>query len=300
MKPSRIKPSLLRTALCLAVTTLFGVGLATAAPKAAKPPKYPANVGLQLYSVREQLKQDLPGTLAQVRKLGFRDVEIYDLHGQTAAEFAKTLAKAGLRARSMHQSYGRFKDDLPGLVADAKALGVTYAGCAWIPHKDAFDAEEARAAIEVFNKAGQALKEAGVQFFYHLHGYEFAKGADGKTLFDEMLAKTDPAAVAFELDVFWAFHGGADPVALLRAHPGRFPLTHLKDMRKGEPVGLTTGKADKEADVTLGTGQIDIAAIVAETNKSGKVAWHFLEDESKAVLEQLPGSLAYLKGLKKK
>lgn len=283
------------------LTILLSTGSASAAPKAASPGKFPKNVGLQLYSLREQLKQDLPGTLAQVKKMGFRDVELYDLHGRTPQELRKLLTKHGLRPRSMHQSFNRYKSDLAGVIADAKALGVNFLGCAWIPHEGAFDAAENREAIEVFNQAGAAAKAAGLQFFYHVHGFEWTKDeTTGGTLFDEMLAKTDPKAVAFELDVFWATHGGANPVALLEEHPDRFLLTHLKDMRTGEKIGLTTGKADKEADVALGTGQIDIMSIVAAANASGKVVWHFLEDESSRVLDQLPQSLAYLKGLKKK
>jgi sugar phosphate isomerase/epimerase len=289
-----------KPALAAVVLLLAGTTSAWAASKAkpVKTARYPGNVGVQLYSVRNQLKTDLPGTLKTLHKMGLRDVELYSFHDKAPADLRKDLLAVGLRPRSLHQSYDRFRDDLPGVIADAKALGVDFVGIAWIPHKDEYDAQENAAAIDLFNRAGKACQEAGLRFFYHPHGYEFAKRADGSTLFDEMLAKTDPAAVSFEADVFWMFHGGADPVALLKKHPERFPLTHLKDMHKDEPAPLTTGKANKESDVTLGTGKIDIAGIVKQAQAGKQVHWHFLEDESSRVMEQLPASLAYLKKLK--
>src|SRR5690606_25591335 len=121
-----------------------------------------------------------------------------------------------------------------------------------------FDAEDADRAVEAFNRAGQLLRDAGLTFFYHTHGFEFGPAEDGGTLFDSIVARTDPENVKFQLDVFWAFHGGADPVALLGRYPDRFVSTHLKDMREGTERN-DTGAAPPESSVALGTGMVDIA-----------------------------------------
>jgi sugar phosphate isomerase/epimerase len=260
--------------------------------------KFPDNVGVQLYSVRDQLKADLPGTLEQVKQMGLVDVELYDFHGLAPADLKNALAAAGLRARSLHQPYRRFKEDVPALIADAKALGVEFVGCAWIPHQGPYDAAINDEAIEVFTKAGQAFRDAGLRLFYHPHGFEFGPAEGGGTLFDQMVTRTAPGIVDFEIDVFWFVHGGADPLQYLRKYPNRFPLVHLKDMHPDEPTGVLTGKANKENQVVLGTGKVDIAAVVAEAERSGQVVWYFLEDESSRVLDQLPQSLTYLRQLK--
>jgi sugar phosphate isomerase/epimerase len=272
---------------------------ASGAPR-EKPATFPANVGVQIYSFRNQLKEDLPGTLALVRKVGFRDVELYSLHGKTAPELKKILDAAGLRAHSMHQPYARFKDDITGIIADGKALGLRYVGCAFIPHEGEYTSAMNQAAIDVFNTAGEALNAAGLRFFYHPHGYEFAEQGQGATLFDAMVAATKPGVVDYEMDVFWVAHAGVDPVALFEKYPTRFPLFHIKDMAKNEPTGRTAGtpgKAPHDSSVILGTGQIDVARLVASANRTKKVSWYFLEDESSRVLEQIPQSLKFLKAV---
>jgi sugar phosphate isomerase/epimerase len=122
------------------------------------------------------------------------------------------------------------------MVARARALGVKYVVCGWVPHeKGKFDEPRARDAIAVFNTAGEKLKTAGFRFAYHPHGFEFQPYKNG-TLFDLMAAETQPAFVSFELDVFWAVHGGADPVKLLEKYGSRFELMHIKDLKKGGTV----------------------------------------------------------------
>jgi sugar phosphate isomerase/epimerase len=251
--------------------------------------------GLQLYSLRHQLAKDVPGTLAKVKAMGFDDVETAGTYGMSVADFAAALKKAGLSARSGHFDYLRFKDDAAGVVRDAQTLGASFVACAWIPHEGKFNRETALRAAEVFAGAGRAAKAQGLRFAYHLHGYEWEPATDG-TLFDLLLAQTPADLVNFEVDILWAKAGGADPAALIERLKGRVPLTHLKDMRKGTKYTAPVASLPDDTNVVLGTGLIDIPAVLKASEKAG-VEIHFLEDEHADSIAQLPQSLAYLRGL---
>ncbi len=254
-------------------------------------PSFKGPLGLQLYSLRAELTKDVPGTLAKVREMGFRDVEMGGTYGLTPQQFRAELDKAGLRAVSLGASFDSLRDNLDTVIQNAKTFGVQYVMCGWISHQRPFSEAAARQAIRVFNRAGEKLKAAGITFAYHIHGYEFHPHGNG-TLFDLMAAELKPEFVSFELDVFWAFHGGQDPVALMRKYPRRFPLMHLKDMRKGEKGNLT-GNAPDDWSVALGAGQIDFPAVLREAKKIG-VKWYFVEEESHTPLENIPAGLRYL------
>ena len=253
-------------------------------------------IGLQLYSLREQFARDVPRTLDQVRDFGIKYVETAGTYGLTPEKFRAELDSRGLTAVAGHFSYERCRDDIEGVAREAKILGLQYAGCAWIPHKDPFDEKTCREAIVVFNRAGEALARYGLKFFYHTHGYEFLPYGEG-TLFDLMMAETKPQFVHFEMDVFWVVHPGHDPVKLLEKYGSRFELMHVKDMKRGTPTGLFTGHADVTSNVALGTGVIDWAAVFRAARKAG-VKWYFIEDESPASVQQIPQSLSYLEKLK--
>jgi sugar phosphate isomerase/epimerase len=255
-------------------------------------PSFKGPLGLQLYSLRDQFAKDVPGTLDKVRDMGFTDVELAGTYNLSPEEFKAELDKRGLKAVSAHFPYKRFRDDLDGVIREAKVLGLQYAGTAWIDHKDPFDEKQCREAIDVFNKAGGALHEQGIQFFYHTHGYEFQPYHDG-TLFDMLVTETKPEYVSFEMDVFWIVHAGQDPVALLNKYGDRFKLTHLKGMKEGTPTGLATGHSDVTNDVPVGTGKIDFPPIFRATEKAG-VKYHFIEDESPTSEQQIPQTLRYL------
>src|SRR5215210_2742556 len=167
-------------------------------------------VGLQLYSLRAEFTRNVPATLEKVKSYGIKYVETAGTYGLSAPKFREMLKSNGLEAVSGHFPYDRYRDDLPAVVAEAKALGLKYAGNAWITHKDEFDEQEAREAAKVFNAAGKALKKEGIRFFYHVHGFEFEPHADG-TLFDLLMRETDPDSVHYEMDVFWIVFPGQDP-----------------------------------------------------------------------------------------
>jgi sugar phosphate isomerase/epimerase len=253
-------------------------------------------LGLQLYSVRDAMRADVPGTLARVRALGVREVELAGTYGMAPADFRAALDRAGLRPTSMHAPYERLRDSLDAVLAEARALGVQYVGVAWIPHPRGapFTAAMASAAAADFARWGRAARAQGARFFYHIHGYEFRPGADGVLPMDVLMRETPAADVAFELDVFWAARPGADPAALLRRYPGRWALMHLKDMRRGTATNDHSGGAPPdETEVPVGAGQIDYRGVLRAAREAG-VARYYLEDETSAPFATLPQSVAWL------
>jgi len=253
-------------------------------------------VGLQLWSLREYLPKDVPGTLAKVRALGFREVEGAGLWGQTVPGLRAALDKAGLRCPSAHMGFERLRDDLSGAFTEAKTLGAKWVVCPWIPHEKTFTRDDTLKAAEAFNRFGKAAREAGLRFGYHCHGYEFVPSPEG-TLFDTLAGATDPVAVEFQIDVFHARNGGADPAALIEKHGSRVSSLHVKDLKKGHVIVAGSPGAEADADVPVGTGQIDYPAVLRAAVKAGTL-YYYVEDESVDPLGHIPQSLAYLKGLK--
>jgi sugar phosphate isomerase/epimerase len=252
-------------------------------------------IGLQLYSFRNQFKADVPGTLQKINAMGIRQIEGGGTYGMPMAAFKQLLAKNQLTTISVGADFNQLDSNVQAVVANARAFGAKYVMCAWVPHKTSFTTDDADKAIAVFNKAGKVLKENGIAFCYHAHGYEFGPYEKG-TLFDYMAGKMNPAYANFEMDVFWVKQPGQDPVALLKKYPRRFPLMHLKDRKPGTPDSQD-GRADDETNVVLGSGDVGIGAIMKTAKKYG-VKYFFIEDESPHSMEQVPQSLAYLKGLK--
>jgi sugar phosphate isomerase/epimerase len=273
--------------------TLFLLLLTTAALA-----QQPAPVGLQLYTFRNQFKTDVPGTLAKIQQMGFREVEGGNTYGMAPADFKKLLDTYGLKTVSMGASFADLENNVPEIIQKAQALGARYVTCAWIPHTgDVFTKADADRAVEVFNTAGRLLADAKIKFCYHTHGYEFgpAEGFSGN-YFDYLAANLEPAYANFEMDVYWVKAPGQDPIDLLKKYPKRFPLVHLKDRKPGTPL-TATGHADVETNVALGDGDIGIAQFMPAAKKAG-VKHFFIEDESSRSLEQVPKSIAFLRGLK--
>jgi sugar phosphate isomerase/epimerase len=279
---------------------------AASAPEVKSPLGGP--IGLQLYSLRDYLyvadkerkvtPKDVPGTLARLRSLGVREVESAGTAGLSTEAFRAELDKADLVCRAAHIGFERVRDDTAGAVKEAKTLGAKNVVVAWIPHdgKAGFKRDDALRAAEAFNKAGKVAKDEGVRVCYHCHGYEFVPATEG-TLFDTIAKQTDPAFVSFEIDIYWAKAGGADPAQVIAAYPGRVPLMHIKDMVKGLSLPQGTSQTPHETNVPAGAGQLDLPAIFRAARKSGTEIY-YIEDESPKVWEQIPESLKYLSSLK--
>ena len=252
------------------------------------------NTGIQLYSLRNQFDKDVPGTIKTIKSWGIKVIEGGEnTYGMEESGFISLLKENGIKTASVGTSVDELRDNPQETIRRAKAFGARYAMCPWIPHEgDNFTIDDTKTAVNVFNKAGKLLKANGLTLVYHPHGYEFRPYEDG-TLFDFMAKNAKH--FDFEMDVFWVKHGGEDPMALFEKYPHKFKLMHLKDMRKGV-VGNNTGHGNDEDNVTLGRGSIAIKDLVRKGKALG-VEYMFIEDESSRVMEQVPLSLEFLKGI---
>lgn len=250
-------------------------------------------IGVQLYSFRNQIPKDVAGMHAKIAAMGIKEIEGGGTYGMPVEDYKKLLQQHGLKMVSISADFNQLATNPQAAVDAAKQFGAKYVVCFWIPHTgDDFTIDDTKKAIDVFNTAGKLLKENGISLAYHAHGYEF-RPYENATLFDYMMKNLNPDYCNFEMDVFWIKHPGQEPVALLKKYPKRFLLMHLKDRKPGTE-GNQFGRADVESNVVLGTGDVGIAAIIKEAKKAG-VKHFFIEDESSRSLEQVPKSLAFLK-----
>lgn len=264
---------------------------------AAAEPLFPQAPGMVSYTYRNEFAKDFEGTLDTIKSLGITDMEFSNLFGKTAAEIREELDKRGMVCSSFGVSYVDLRTKTNEVAENAKTLGAKFVRIAWIPDRQPFTLELAEQTTREFNEIGRRLKnEFGLTFCYHNHGYEFVPYGDG-TLFDVLMAQTNPQDVFIELDILWAYFPGADPVAILEKYGDRIKLMHVKDLKKGVE-GNFSGKTPVENDVALGTGQLDIPAIIAAAQKAG-VEHFYIEDESPSIATQVPQSIAYLKSLVK-
>ncbi len=257
---------------------------------------FPQTPGVQTYTFRNTMKKNVPAALDSIKMYGITVVESSaSPDGMTPEAFKKLLDERGMTSPSVGADYAQLVKDPQDIAKRAKVIGASYVMVAWIPHKAQFNLDDAKMAVADFNKAGKILKDNGLTLCYHTHGFEFVPYENG-TLFDYIVKNTDPRYVSFEMDILWAFHGGQDPAKLLLKYPTRWKLMHLKDLRKGVKGDLTGGTST-ENDVALGTGQLDIPAILKAAKKVG-IKYYFIEDESSSYPAQIPQTMKYLKSLK--
>jgi sugar phosphate isomerase/epimerase len=230
-------------------------------------------VGLQLYSVREQLPKDFDGTLHQLGAIGIKEVEAAGYFHKTAAEFRHSMDAAGLRCVSTHHALLELKPKLDEWIEYGHTLGLEYIICSWAGvhrnpvNKGEMTLDDWRYAADEFNKVGEKVKAAGMTFGYHNHWVEFGT-VGGVVFYDELLKLCDPKYVVFEMDCGWVVAGGHNPVDYLTKTPERFPLLHLKDLVK-QPDG-------KYKNVVMGHGPIDYKPIMAAATG---LKHYFIEQE---------------------
>lgn len=252
---------------------------------------YAQEIALQLYSLRNEMKEDVKGSHQLVADWGIKYIEGGGTYGMELEDYKKLISGLGLSMIAVGADYNQLKDNPHEIIDNAKAFGAKYATCFWIPHPSGkFSDKEMQEAIEVFNRAGKILKDAGITLTYHPHGYEFKPHGKG-TLFDEMLMKANH--FDFNMDVYWVQMGGGDPLAIMKKYPKKFPLLHLKDRAHGTP-GNTNGQGDVETNVVLGTGDVDIRGLIKQAKKVG-TKYLIIEDESSRSVQQIPQSVAYIK-----
>ena len=252
--------------------------------------------GIVSYTFRKSFQKDVAATLDTIKSMGITNIEFSNLFGRTPDEIRKLLDEKGMKCTSYGVSYGEILNKITEVGAYAKILGAEFVRVASIPRDGKpLDVELTKKAVDDFNRSGKILKEQfNLLFCYHNHGYEFVPYDQG-TLFDYLMEHTDPKYVNFEIDILWVAHPGKDPVELLEKYGKRFKLMHVKDLRKGV-VGDFSGGTPVENDVILGTGQINIPAVLKAARKSG-IQYYYIEDESTAAKFQVPQSLLYLKKL---
>ncbi len=245
----------------------------------------PTSAGIQLWSVRQALQSDVAGTLRKLRAIGFTEVEPAGFAGLSAAQFRKRLDDAELVAPSAHLPLDG--DDLETAFADAHALGARYAVSATLrpgtgapfpeaapagaadapraPPLPAMTLDDAKRTADLANRVGEKAKRAGLLYAYHNHHFELAREG-GVLAYDELLRRTDPELVKFEMDCGWMVIGGLDPAPYFETHPKRFPLIHVKDF---PPLPTEPTKPDGRAGAELGRGTIDYRPILAAAKANG-------------------------------
>ena len=237
---------------------------------------YGKPIGLQLYTLRDQLEKDVTGTLKQVAAIGYRDVEIYSLYGKAPAEFSKILKDNGITASSGHYLLPNVKTNWEKQLDDATTLGLRYMVLAILDANDRQSFDDFKRLAELLNKTGEATKKAGIQFCYHNHNFEFTKYGD-TTAYEYLLKTLDPNLVKFEMDCFWVTHAGQDPVSYFKEYPGRFPLLHIKDM-KDKPAPTQELDAKMGLFAPVGHGTIDWTRIFKAAREGGMEHYYVEQD----------------------
>ncbi|MEZ0487098.1 sugar phosphate isomerase/epimerase family protein [Fibrella aquatica] len=277
-------------------SVLFIVFLLSISSVQAQKKLFPQKPGMVSYTYRNSFSKNVAATLDTIKGLGITDMEFSNLFGKTAADLRKLLDERGMKCSSFGVGYPDLQNKMTEVGNNAKALGASYVRVAWVPHNGPFTLDLAKKTVADFNSFGKQLKDQfGLTFCYHNHGFEFEKHEDG-TLMDYIIQNTDPNYVSFEIDILWTFFPGADPAALINKYPKRFKLMHLKDLRKGV-AGNLSGGTPVTNDVALGTGQLDLPAILKAAKKSS-IKHYYIEDESPSYATQVPQTIAYLKDLK--
>jgi sugar phosphate isomerase/epimerase len=281
-----------RTFLAALGATAAGLAVGRRSADALVGPAAPPNsasgrisrVGLQLYTVRRLADKDLAGTLAQVARIGYKEVELAGLYNRSAAEVHELLAKNGLAAPSTHVPITAIERDSAKTFADAKTLGHQWITVPSLPEMKLDTVDDWKAVAKRFNVAGAQTKAAGFRFAYHNHNAELRNLGGGTTPLDVLASESDPSLVSFEMDLYWVVNGGGDPLAFLARYPGRYKMLHVKD---------SSGPEHKMVDV--GAGEIDFKTIFS---RAKGVEHYFVEHDQPAdALASIAASYKYLANL---
>ena len=264
-------------------------------------------VGVQLYSVRDEMKADALGTLKKVAAMGYKHVEHAGysnrkFYGYTAAEFKKILDDLGMKMPSGHTvmrsehwkaDASDFTDEWKNTVEDAATVGQQIVISPSLDDALRKDYDGLLRFMEVFNKSGELCKKSGMKFGYHNHDFEFSESLNGKTLFDIILENTDPSLVAQHLDVGNMYGAGGIALDVIKKYPGRFESMHVKDEIKSEK-----GEMGGYESTILGKGILLVKDIVDAGKKIGGTKHFIVEQESyqgKTPLDCIKEDLAVMK-----
>lgn len=243
-------------------------------------------IGIQLYTVREQMKADFEGTLARIAQIGYKEVEFAGYFNRTPADVRAILERNGLSAPATHM----MSDNTEGwkkAIDLAKSVGHNYLVAPWIPEERRKTLDDWKRIGDEFNRVGQMAKDAGVQFAYHNHDFEFLPRIEGRIPFDVLLENTDAKLVQLEIDLYWITKGGEDPLAYFQRWPGRVPLVHVKDSMGGPEHKM----------VDVGQGKIEWKRIFAKREQAGIRHFFVEHDQPPQPFDDIATSYTYLKNL---
>ncbi len=251
-------------------------------------------LGIQLYTVRDAISENLEKTLERLAALGFTELEIYSyngtFYGKTRNEFQVILKNTGLKVISshhttgiLHQDKGTLLKDWEKSVEDLHFIDSKYMVCSYLfPEERTI--ENYKKLPELLEKSGETTKHAGIQFAYHNHDFEFEKFDETKNIYDFILENSSPDLVKMELDLYWISKAGIDPLVYFEKYPKRFPLWHVKDM-----------KAETKDFAEIGNGTIDFKRIFDAKEKAGLQYWFLEQDSSdKDMFESITISKNYI------
>jgi sugar phosphate isomerase/epimerase len=236
-------------------------------------------IGIQLWTVRDVIGNDIKTVIRQIAEYGYKQVEIFfysrdhKFWGLTSSEFRKLLDDNGLTSPSGHYVFGSYFNDenldmVKLSINAAQTLGSEYITIPSIDEKFKATLDDCKATAEKFNKLGEICKKEGLKLAYHNHNTEFKQFGDTYG-FEVFLKETDPALINFEMDIYWLVRSDKDPITLFKQFPNRFPMWHIKDMDKNKP----------EENTEIGNGSIDFKPIFANAKLSG-MKYFFVEQES--------------------
>jgi sugar phosphate isomerase/epimerase len=293
-----------RTFIKSSVLTVAGTALLSQSLFAAA--KSSELTGIQLYSIREDMKNDPLGTLKLLSQMGYKNVEHANyvdrkFYGYSAKDFKKVLSDLGLSMPSGHTVMGKqhwdatkkdFADSWKYTVEDAAIVGQQFVISPWLDESLRKTSDDLKRYMEVFNKSGELCKKSGMKFGYHNHHFEFAESFDGVTVFDIILSNTDPKLVVQQLDMGNLYNGGAKAIDVVKKWPGRFESMHVKD-----EILAKEGNEKYESTV-LGTGIVNVKEVIDLGRKSGGTIHFIIEQESyqgKTALDSVKEDLAIMK-----
>ncbi len=244
-------------------------------------------IGLQVYTLREALAADFEGTLSRIADVGYDEVELYDLLGQSADRVAGWLESAGLSAPSIMTLRRPLIEETDRLIDECGALGCRYLSLTYLFPEERQTLDQFRRLAADLDRVGERCRAAGIQLAYHNHDFEFVE-IDGVRPYDLIVSQTDSSWVALELDLYWVEKAGDSALVRLATSPGRFPLIHVKDM----------AKSPEREFVEVGSGSLDFGRLLPAALDAG--AQHFFVEQDVIVGDpwaSVARSLAFLRDL---
>lgn len=278
----------LRQAACTALTSVGGamvlnemnLGWTASAAKLGK-------IGVQLYTVRNEMSKDFEGSLKKIAEIGYKQVEFAGYYNRTPQQVKTLLGQLGLESPSVHVPLADLRDNVAKAIDAAKIIGHRYLICPFLMPQERKTLDQYKQLAATLNKAGAECKKAGLQLAYHNHDFEFMP-LDGKLPYDLLLGETDKNLVKLELDLYWIIKAKQDPIAWIDKHPGRFVAFHVKD-KDATP---------KEFFTEVGRGTIQFKPIFAKAKKAGVDLFIVEQDQCPgSPFDSLKISYDYLKNL---